>query len=180
MQTYCIAAKMHVHNDECFVCLECTESSTVPCGHTLCVACAMRWFQRSPTCPACRSVVVALEPPLAAEGTFTLTIRFNEGPPIEEEHVGITLCNSGLGSFGGVCVLAVHPRDLASRSGVRVGQVITHINGIPVSSHADAIRIVQCATTTRRSLVLKLRKRHTIPQIVSRYAFNITNHMSMY
>jgi len=144
---------------ECAVCFERTGSSTLPCSHSLCVACAIVWLQRSPTCPTCRSVVVALEPPLLREsnGPLTRTIRFRRvDAPGSGEHVGITLCNF---SAGGVSVMAVDPNDLASRSGVRVGHVITHINGIRVSSHVDAIRIVQCATTTRQPLVLQLEKK---------------------
>ena len=50
---------------ECVCCFESTGWVIGPCGHSLCSACARRWFDVSETCPTCRrrvDVLVHLRP----------------------------------------------------------------------------------------------------------------------
>ena len=61
--------------------------------------------------------------------------------------MGITLANTTrTSSVVGVRVVHVNANDRASKCGVRAGDVITHINGVGVTSHVNAIHIVQRAT----------------------------------
>lgn len=121
---------------ECVVCWQPTTEQVVPCAHVMCAACAAQWLERTPTCPVCRSTVVdvAGRPPTGAR---ELTIRVHVGV-----HLGITLSDHAYG----VLVQDLLPCDAARRAGVRRGDVITHMNGIRVRGHGNAILIAQRAS----------------------------------
>lgn len=137
----------------CNVCLEDTDGLVQPCNHPLCATCAAEWLSRNPTCPICRSVVVGIVP--CGEGEKVRLIAFAPNC-----HVGITLKNKE----NGVCVVRTHPHDLARKCGVRVGDVITHINGIPTRHHVNAISIVNHATYLQYPLLCRVRPRRPILQ----------------
>jgi S1-C subfamily serine protease len=58
--------------------------------------------------------------------------------------LGITVTDDARGGVG-VRVSKVVHGDVAHSAGLCVGDVITHVNGIHVTSHSDAIRIFNCA-----------------------------------
>ena len=77
------------------------------------------------------------------------------------QHVGITLANTTrFGNDVGVRVLRLDANDRAFTCGVCVGDVITHINGIRVLSHSDAILVIQRATEIGASMELTILKYH--------------------
>lgn len=58
-------------------------------------------------------------------------------------HVGITLSDlNGPVSRPGVEVLALSKQDAGWKGGLRKGDVLVALNGVPVSSHANAVRII--------------------------------------
>ena len=138
---------------ECVACMSPTTETLVPCGHFMCGACAMQWVVRKPTCPVCRGVVVAL-PPTAAPTGPTVVIDF----PKPSMHVGITVSDA---RGGGVRVVALVRKDRAMQCGMRVGDVITHINGIPVRDHRNAAAISDRATQHGIALSYTLKARRS-------------------
>jgi S1-C subfamily serine protease len=47
-------------------------------------------------------------------------------------------------------------RDEAHRCGIRKGDVVTHINGIPVVTHTQAIKIVNSSTSACENIEIVL------------------------
>lgn len=121
---------------ECVVCWQATIHRVVPCGHVVCAACAAQWLERTPTCPVCRSTVVDVlgRPPT---GAHELTIRVHVG-----SHLGVTLTDHAYG----VVIQHLLPRNAAHCAGARRGDVVTHMNGIRVRGHGNAIMIAQRAS----------------------------------
>lgn len=136
--------------EECMVCMETTGDTLAPCSHPICSACAKRWFATSqPRCPTCREVVVRVPGLQAAEerrkhSTLLIALKRNDDDASSgwRHHVGLTVKNHG----PGVRVTALHPRDKGLACGLRVGDVITHLNGIAVRDHATAVSVVDRAT----------------------------------
>lgn len=58
-----------------------------------------------------------------------------------EHHIGLTIRSSD----DGVRVLRVSVDDLAHRAGLRVGSLITHLNGIRVTDQHRAVDIIHLA-----------------------------------
>ena len=146
---------------ECAVCMAGTCDRLQPCGHVVCTACFMRWVTRSPTCPLCRGVVIGTSSPDGAlrehDGSIVL-IEFgaNLGRESPRDHAGITLTSHGNDS---VRVRRVVRRDMAYSAGMRVGDVLTHINGVPVNDHATAVAMIDRATQSGATLAIRRRER---------------------
>lgn len=124
-------------NDCCICYRECHEVLQ-PCGHSLCIECAKRWFVKSPSCPMCRSPVVHLNGLLQETTTHNLVVIVF---PSRNMHVGITLssCN------GKLHVDRVKKKDLGFKCGLRRGNLITHINGIAIHDHSVAVQMIEAA-----------------------------------
>jgi C-terminal processing protease CtpA/Prc len=93
-----------------------------------CSACIHRHLCRCITCPMCRRIVTEIEP--SPKHTTTLPLQ-------GAVHAGITVKNSD----GGVVVLRLCRGDVAERYLER-GDVITHVNGVPVLRHEDAVDLI--------------------------------------
>ena len=132
---------------ECCACLEPTSMALAPCGHPICGACAARWLDTRITCPTCRGVV-ALHPsaPLAPG----ICIDFHE----DGEHVGVTFTSR---LSAGVRVSRLDGNDRGRKCGLRVGHVITHINGLRIADPDGAARIVDRATEHKLPIHCALR-----------------------
>jgi len=74
-----------------------------------------------------------------------------ESPSPPRVHAGITLTNAPAG-IRGVRVWRVLRRDMAYKCGVRAGDIITHMNRRRVSTHQEAIAIINRATEDRASV----------------------------
>lgn len=127
---------------ECVVCLEATEWRIGPCDHPLCVQCAQRWLQTTPTCPLCRTVTYGLKdwtPSPASDSTRTVHLNMPPGT-----HAGITLAPNAAGP---VRVLRVHPADRCAASGVRKGMLVETLNGVPCVRSHEVVRMFDAART---------------------------------
>jgi hypothetical protein len=135
--------------EDCCVCFHAAAAAPLrPCGHWMCGACVDRWVaQGHVSCPVCRGVLVAHPAPgTPPRGGRRVRIEYAGGGG--REHVGVTLATC----VGGVRVRATHPADRARASGVRVGDVYTHLNGLPVRDHAAAIAIVDRAAACKEAV----------------------------
>jgi len=143
---------------ECPVCLSATSTRCLPCQHPLCDSCATKWCNSGRyTCPLCRVVMVpaVCGDAISAQGGRTLlTFSFNANA---QPHMGITLSSSSCTE--GVRVHTLHAGDYAHASGVRVGDIVTHINAVPVSDHGIAVRMIEGARHHGLSIVLAVRRR---------------------
>lgn len=136
---------------ECAACYMPTTGSVVPCGHLLCHACAQRWLAIRPTCPVCRSVVVMVRPHTSRGSSKFLVLTHG--------HAGVTLANAP----AGVAVTRVNPRDMAWKSGLRRGDVLTHMNGVPLKTHENAVKIIERARALGTVLECTLASTKRVP-----------------
>ena len=139
---------------ECVVCYEPTADFVRPCKHPLCGSCAYLWFSKRTVCPYCLTVpsgFCANRPDRGERDVYVKTTP-----------LGLTLTNM----MNQVVVKAVVRRDSAYRSGLREGDVITYVNGLPVSCHRDAIAVIRSAETAKEGIVLT-----TIPMKTRHWKF---------
>lgn len=117
-----------------------------PCEHAFCEACIVRHCETSDrvTCPLCRGALVGLPRDLRADCTVELPWR---------SYAGVTLANAE----GGVVVRALHRRDRCKWHGLKVGDCLEAINGIPCVDHHKAIGVVDACTALHVPMVCTLR-----------------------
>ena len=147
---------------ECVVCYEETHNTVAPCGHGVCETCIDAWIARGHrSCPTCRGLLVATRPVGVTERNCVRIYfhhRSDAARPSSTfssttaHHVGVTFGNVA----GGVRVLALHPRDRGVACGLAVGDVVTHINAIPVNDHRTAAEMTDRGTAARHTLVYRL------------------------
>ena len=116
---------------ECPVCYNTTSSYVKPCMHSLCSRCSRMWLSKIPKCPVCRGIVYDTHPRLKNDDVRR-RIRIRNYP------LGLTLSNVD----DIVIVQSVNRKDYAYAAGIRRGVELQYINGIPVSSHASAMEIL--------------------------------------
>lgn len=136
--------------DECVVCFNDTSSRVAPCDHPLCTDCASKWFTKfavRPSCPLCRTLCLL---PIQDEHRSSVRVDFTA----THQHVGVTLSNTE----GGVRVKKVMPPHRAAKCGIRVGDVITHLNCIPVRDHETAAQLTNIATARQMDLYYRVRR----------------------
>ena len=155
----------------CAICMDVISSAAIAsCAHHFCHACLLEWCASpSPACPKCRmpihelrldpefdeaiAQVLGVAPAAASAASAPLTIDL-ELP--RGSKAGITLANSDDGGPG--CkVSRVNPLDMAYRCGLRVGDVIVALNGVPTTSHDQAIALINAATLASRPVRCALR-----------------------
>lgn len=135
----------------CGVCLEPLASDTCtlrPCNHTFCAECIKRLLDwKLSKCPMCRAVPVGLhgsdrkEEDKMAAATVLLSPSRERG-----RLVGITFSNTTFRGRHAVCVVRTRPNALACGGGLRRGDVVLSINGLPTVCHEQAVAIVEAAT----------------------------------
>jgi len=152
--------------DMCPACWNDTSGRVSPCKHPLCADCAKKWFASHSTCPICRAVVTsspddALSPPDWSCTVLRMYFATEDeeggrgGGGTEDEvpalapPIGITLTSH----FDGVLVSRLNRGDLGYRSGLRVGHVITHVNGRRMRDHATAVSILESLRQQRAEVV---------------------------
>lgn len=137
---------------ECAVCFCPTDDRVHPCGHIVCYACASRWVEKSVTCPVCRSTIVSTQTRASrTEAKRLVVVEFTDQL---NDLVGITLENWYNRS---VRIMNVRRQNLARKFGLRAGDIITHINNIPVAEHDTAISIIDTAQQHQLPLAFQLR-----------------------
>jgi len=154
--------------EECVICLTELDATAVrlSCGHRLHSICLQRHLQtdRRGRCPVCRRVVHDTTPRLNVDRTaapskavvvaqsVTTSVAADATP-----HLGITVGDAPHHHHG-VVVRRVHRNDAAYRAGLRPGDVLTHVNGIPCASHAQVIAMLEGATHEGRAATCTLRR----------------------
>ena len=148
---------------ECAVCFSPTDNTLPPCNHRVCLECIHRWTETSLFCPLCRGVLLGRQPLLPTRDAAVIhpqkhrhvSKRMREcvvhNPP--GTFPGISVYNA----VDGVMIRDVRKVDQAYKSGLRVGDVVTHINGMPVTDHATAVAIFDTARIHGTTLTCTLR-----------------------
>jgi len=158
----------------CPICLCEIETSAIgSCTHHFCTECLLEWCAEKPHCPTCRTVVREIRPdpefdalnralrgatsaddaekptrraPAATEKKHQyLTLRFGDGAV-----AGLTLASRDDGP--GVRVARARHRDAAYMSGLRKGDILLSMNGVPCSDHMACVELVEAATRARRDV----------------------------
>jgi predicted metalloprotease with PDZ domain len=122
--------------DYCVACFNSTENIVMPCGHPMCETCAIKWLQRKPVCPTCQHIVLTIVPCTHVPEHSKIIQPANNG-----EHIGISLSSHSKG----LKVTRVTRRSQTHSSGIRQGDIVTHLNGIPHNKQAHAIALIDCA-----------------------------------
>ena len=147
----------------CGVCLEELAEDTrtlQPCGHVFCAACVERLVAwELSKCPMCRAVPTGLRGNDFQEGTETVVLV-----PSRERGclVGITFSNTTFRGRHAVIVVRTRPNALARVGGLKRGDVVLSINGLPTVSHEQAVAIVEAATDREESMSMSTAPRSRV------------------
>ena len=136
----------------CVACFTVTENTLMPCGHPMCETCAIKWLKQKPLCPTCRRVVLTIVPCTHIPKHSQIIQPAGNGT-----HVGITLSSHSKG----LVVTRVRRKSQTSISGIRRGDIVTHLNGIPQNKHANAIAIINCSTRCQVPVTCTVIKQHS-------------------
>jgi len=146
-------------DDECAVCLEPTANRLYPCQHLVCTSCEHEWHRRSHACPLCRQLVVCTDVHVARTprdrtkyANLTLKVDF---PP--NSFAGVTLQNSAWFPEL-VYIKRLHAADRAALCGLKRGDYLLAIDGMPVTSHEVGVRLVEHASRTQQSIDVHVRR----------------------
>lgn len=123
---------------ECCVCFKDTDNLILPCQHRICKLCILRWCEKKVECPMCKKTVIS---PCAMENVERRSVCF----PTDVK-LGVTLTNSKQGD--GVFISRLSNDSVARSLRMHKGQLITHINDIPIAEHDVAVRIINSARET--------------------------------
>ena len=140
-----------MNDSECPICMEFGTELSTNCGHGFCDTCFEQLMTYSRKCPICRQTVLSVHPYLPS--SRDIFIPMDTDAP---NHVGITVTTRAL---GGVRVTRVNRNDAAHRCGIRSGDVIFRINGIPSVSHDEAVFLMNSATQSKTSMYVTVRRR---------------------
>lgn len=121
--------------DECCICFYATANRISPCGHLMCKECILRWCHTTNTCPLCKNVVLSPCPMCDLKPTDEPSLYVKVCP---DRMIGITLTDVRVG----VRLKTVDRHSLAHRLGMRRGQIVTHVNDIPMTTPHDLIEMV--------------------------------------
>jgi hypothetical protein len=117
----------------CAICMENVEETYYTnCKHNFCQKCLLRYLQTCGTCPICRQIIESLSP--CPEHDFLVEMK--------GRHFGMTLTDE---REGRVVVSKLDRRDVA-REFLRVGDCITHVNGVPIFTHSVATALINKVT----------------------------------
>lgn len=142
---------------ECSVCFGPTTNAVRPCQHPVCVACLSEWFGRSLSCPVCRGIPVASPTFDAAQCVRSMdTVTIHAADKAGPYHTGVTLSSD---PCGGVRVVRLCPPDRAKACGLRIGDVITTLNGIVVNDHTSAVALIDRASAHSVDILCGLRRK---------------------
>lgn len=154
---------------DCSVCFAPTSNTISPCAHPVCEECIDKWIlvHERTTCPLCRGTVVSTRttPPNVLT---TVSVRIGILERLRRlshtdssiyikitlpanQHAGVTYKNAS--TTKGVRILKLKKKDRAHHCGLMVGDVITHMNNIPVHNHEHARDMTNRATDAKVDLV---------------------------
>ena len=129
----------------CCICFDAPPNTKlIPCNHQFCKNCTKKLIEKKVTCPLCRALILDI-PSLRNTIVAYKTITFQENT-----FAGITLSNMIFKNA--VKVTSLHSKDRAKICGIRRGDVIKSLNGIPCKDHTEAISIINGCTNYNLSI----------------------------
>ena len=146
--------ELEEHDDtNCVICYYATNNCLAPCKHSFCEKCIEKWYKKSGriTCPLCTNKLASFNASqdLISNADFILYAK-------PGQHLGITLRSWTI--MKGVKVIGLDANDIAYKSGIKKGMVITSINNIPVTDHTSAIKICEASKDTYGLVTIKILK----------------------
>ncbi len=137
------------HNSDCSICFNTTNNVVAPCRHTICESCMNKWYKRKQClkCPVCRQTLHSFTENMIHDADLIMFCG-------ENNHYGLTLKSCA----EGVEVVDVNKKDCAYNSGLKKKTKITHINGIPVNNHENAIKILDSTRLHKCSVYMNIIK----------------------
>lgn len=126
----------------CCACLEPTRGRLRPCGHSLCEACAERWFSVKLSCPVCRGCpfghsLIVSSAPCVCSATCAPSWR-RRWRCYVRRGLGIVLSETA----SGVRITGVESWGMGWRMGLRTDDVILDVNGLRVGTCGDVCRLI--------------------------------------
>ena len=166
--------------DLCAICVETVDADPhrrLLCGHVFHSDCIGHWTTRGESdanlrCPTCRCVVIddngchPLQPRNRQgqrQGRCFALLDFTSGG-----HAGITATGERPDR---VVVAALHPTDVAGRSGLHIGTRLLEVNRMRVQHHAHAIEMIEALAQRRRCCAILVES----PRSVRRLALNLAS-----
>lgn len=111
--------------NECPVCLEEVPFAVFKCGHGTCPQCLHKILKRDGRCCLCRALITGCVPPIVVGTPMAATVELERVD--SDETFGITLSTD-------LTLVKVHPQSRAYATGMRVGQRLVEVNGLPCYS----------------------------------------------
>lgn len=135
---------------ECCICFETTTNWVIPCQHAMCVTCALEWFdQKAITCPMCRGVVISPTPhPIPLNPVLKITCMDN---------ARLEMCV--VDHAKGVQIHHVAKGGAAYTCGLRKGDIVTHMNSIPIKDHEQAVTLMDAVNERKYPLLCTIEPR---------------------
>ena len=133
---------------ECCVCYDDTQHRLLPCNHSVCQTCFEKlWKMKKTSCPMCKQVI--------CHHSMYNSAKKNSRVTFDKEFAGITIRDIR----DGVLISKLVKYDSCYTSGLRVGHIITHVNGLPCNvGHYNICQIFETASKKKINLELTLSK----------------------
>lgn len=127
---------------DCPVCYATSALCTqlLPCGHTFCRSCTTRFTQIKTQCPMCRGWILSTVPPFDTvherDDSFECACEFTDS----QKDAGVVLAGDD-----DVVLRGCIKDGVAYHSGLRKGDTILSINGIPCAGHSQTAQVFRAA-----------------------------------
>ena len=144
-------------DEECFICYTNICDVHISCGHSLCKRCLQEIINRSNYfCPFCKQLIREIQPmQLQINRSFVLG---------NGKYAGLTLCNT----VKGVTVKHMNFDDEASKH-LKIGDVITNINGISAVHHYQVVNIINYCTENNKQVFMHIKSNFSLKESVSKW-----------
>ena len=122
---------------ECPICFHACRPVKLACGHKFCAACLRLQLVRDTRCAICRQGITGASPPLVSPfaSNRRVWIPSGEHAKLEFEEFGVRCTPEG------TVISGIHAGSFAHRVGLRSGDVVVAVNGVPCTSRVYATYI---------------------------------------